>query len=108
MHSPTHIFIPFSYLFLKKKILSLSNSVWFWIHKTNSKRSFLIYVVVDVMERALTLDYSSNWDWNQLFLNISVICYLKMLISCYNILYRDIFQYFWAAVVAKVEALYCI
>ncbi len=60
------------------------------------------------MERASTPDYSSNWDWNQLFLNISVICYLKMLISFYNILYRDIFQYFWAAVVAKVEALYCI
>ncbi len=60
--------------------LSLSNSVLFYIHKTNSKRYFLLYVVVDVMERASTADYSSNWDWNQLFLNISVICYLKMFI----------------------------
>ncbi len=61
------------------------------------------------MERASTPTYFSNWDWNQLFLNISVICYLKMLISCYNVIYKDVFfQYFWAAVVAEVEALYYI
>ncbi len=46
----------------------------------------LFYSVVDVMERVSTPDYSSNWDWNQLFLNISVICYLKVLITCYNTL----------------------
>ncbi len=103
MHSPTHIFTPFSYLFLKY----LYNSV-FCIHKTNSKRYFLLHVVVDVIERASTPDYSSNWNWDQLFLNISVICFLKMLISRYNILYREMFQYFWAAVVAAVDALYCI
>ncbi len=62
--------------------------VLFCIHKTNSNRYFLLYVV-DVMERVSTPDYSSNWDWNQLFLNISVICYLKVLISCYNTLYRE-------------------
>ncbi len=70
-------------------------SFWFFllfcIHKTNSKRYFLLYVV-DVMERVSTPDYSSNWDWNQLFLNISVICYLKVLISCYNTLYREHFS----------------
>ncbi len=44
------------------------------------------------MERASTPHYSSNWDWNQLFLNISVICYLKILINCYTILYREIFS----------------
>ena len=59
------------------------------------------------MERA-KIDYSYIWDLNQLFLNILVICYLKKLISCYNILYRDIFQYFWVAVVAEVEALHYI
>ncbi len=60
-------------------------------HKTNSKRYFLLYVV-DVIERVSNTDYSSNWDWNQLFLNISVICYLKVLISCYNTLYRENFS----------------
>ncbi len=71
--------------------LSLWFFVLFCIHKTNSKRSILLYV--DVLERASTPDYSSNWDRNQQFLNISVICYLK--ISCYNILYREVFfQYF--------------
>ncbi len=31
------------------------------------QRSFPLYVV-DVMERASTPNYSSNWDWNQLFI----------------------------------------
>ncbi len=70
-------------------------SFWFFvlfcIYKINSKRYFLLYGV-DVMERVSTPDYSSNWDWNQLCLNISVICYLKVLISCYNTLYRDHFS----------------
>ncbi len=57
------------------------------------------------MERASTLDYSSNWDWNQLFLNISVICYLNAYQLLQNFIYRDFFQYFWAAVVSEVEAL---
>ncbi len=61
-----------------------------------------------MMERDSTPDYSSTWDWNQIFLNISLIRYLKMLISCYNILYREISQYFWAAVVTEVEALHYI
>ncbi len=39
--------------------VSLSNSVLFCIHKTNSKRSFSLYDA-DVMERASTPDYSSN------------------------------------------------
>ncbi len=73
--------------------LSLSNSVLFCIHKTNSNRSFLLYVV-DVMKRTSTPDYSSNWDWNQLFLNISVLYYIKVLLSCYNILYRDFYYTF--------------
>ncbi len=50
--------------------------------------------------------YSSNWDLNQLFLNISVI--LKCL-SVATIFYIERFvQYLWAAVVAEVEALYYI
>ena len=104
MHSPAHILTPSLTSSSPLPIFFWSNyssssprhyffSLWFFvlfcIHKTNSKRSFLLYV--DVMERASTPDYSSNWDWNQLFLNILVICYLKMLISCYNILIRDIF-----------------
>ena len=105
MHSPAHILtppLPLLLPYLSSSDLTIPLplpciiffSLWFFvlfcIHKTNSKRSFLLYV--DVMERASTPDYSSNWDWNQLFLNILVICYLKMLISCYNILYRDIFS----------------
>ncbi len=91
MNSPTHILTPLPYLlslFLIQLFLSLS--LWFCVlHlQNNSKRYFLLYVV-DVIERIKTPDYSSNWDWNQLFLNISVI--LKMLIGCYNILFRDIF-----------------
>ncbi len=40
---------------------------------------FTVYgCAVDAMERASTPDFPSNWDWNQLFLNISVI--LKVLI----------------------------
>ncbi len=110
MHSLTQILTPLLYLFSLFLInyssipsttipLPLPDiilfSLWFFvlfcIHKTNSKRSFLLYVV-DVMERVSTPEYSSNWDWNQLFLNISVICYLKVLISCYNTLYRDHFS----------------
>ncbi len=96
MHSPAHILTPLPYLFslfLIQLFLFLCQACFFSLicvvlHPQNiSKRSFLLYVV-DVIERASTPDYFSNWDWNQLFLNISVI--LKMLISCYNILYRTI------------------
>ncbi len=68
--------------FLSSPII-VSLSLWFLVLS-----SFFIYAVVDVIER--TPDYSSNWDWSQLFQNISMICYLKVLISCYNILYREI------------------
>ncbi len=86
-------------------------SFWFFvlfcIHKTNSKRSFLLYVV-DVMERVSTPDYSSNWDWNQLFLIVQWYVYLKVLISCYNTLYREIFSILLSCCVAEVEVLYYI
>ncbi len=69
-------------------------SFWFFvlfcIHKTNSKRSFLLCCWCN--GKSFNTWLFLNWDWNQLFLNISVICYLKVLISCYNTLYRDIFS----------------
>ncbi len=99
MHSLTHILTPlptsspFFWSNYSSNFLQLSSpsprhylfSLWFfvlfWIHETNSKRSFLLYVV-DVIERASTPDYSSNWDWNQLFLNFSDL----LLKSAYQLL----------------------
>ncbi len=99
MHSLTHILIPLLYLFslfLIQLFLSLSQASFCSLSdslccsaSTKPIQRGLFYSVVDVMERVSTPDYSSNWDWNQLFLNISVICYLKVLISCYNTLYRE-------------------
>ncbi len=105
--SLTHILTPLLYLFsffliqlllsLLQLFLSLSQALFFSLSdslccsastKPIQRGLFLLYVV-DVMERVSTPDYSSDWDWNQLFLNISVICYLKVLLSCYNTLYRD-------------------
>ncbi len=91
-HSSTLPFLPCIPLPLPGIIFfSLSDSVLFCIHKPIQRGLFSLYVV-DVMERASTPDYSSNWDWNQLFLNTSVLYYIKVLISCYNILHREIFS----------------
>ncbi len=108
MHSPIHILTPLPYLFSlfliqlllsllqlflsQASFCSLSDSLCCSASTKPIQRGPFLLYVVDVMERASTPDYSSNWDWNQLFLNIAVICYLKMFISCYNILYREIFM----------------
>ncbi len=80
-------------LSLLQLFLSLSQTLFLCCSaSTKPIQRGLFYSVVDVMEIASTPDYSSNWDWNQLFLNISVICYLWVLISCYNTLYREDFS----------------
>ncbi len=103
---PIHILTPFSYLFslflirllllilqlflsFSQALFSLSLILCCSASTKPIQRGIFLHYAVDEMERASTPDYSSNWDWNKLFLNISVI--LKMPIICYNILYRDIF-----------------
>ncbi len=107
MHSPSlhHTFSLLSLLLIQlflSQTLSLSLSLSLILCCSASTKPIQrgVYDVVDGIERASTPDYSSNWDWNQLFLNISVISY--------NISYSKFFQYVWAGVVAEVEALYYI
>ncbi len=60
------------------------------------------------MERASTPDHSSNWDWESAISKYFSDLLLKSASLLQYFIYRYLFQYFWAVVVAEVEALYYI